>query len=73
LGEHKCEWKGVGTNSNEWGEFEHFKRRNGIANLTQDVELGPGWSQFEFVYCCRAAAARKKFHLIFSILSDSCA
>jgi hypothetical protein len=35
-------------------------RRNKIANLAQDAELGTGWSFFELIHPCRVAGANKK-------------
>ena len=40
--------------------FWQKKRRNIIANLAQDGELGMGWSYFDLVHPCRVAGANKK-------------
>jgi hypothetical protein len=40
--------------------FGNLMRRNEIANLAQDVELGPGWGSFELIHPCRVAGANKK-------------
>jgi hypothetical protein len=40
--------------------LRHQKRRNVIANLAQDGELGTGWSYFVLIHPCRVAGATKK-------------
>jgi hypothetical protein len=52
--------------ANGTGDFGYFVRRNVIAVLAQDVELGPGWNLFELIHPCRVAGANKKFQPPFS-------
>ena len=40
--------------------LRHQERRNVIANLAQDGELGTGWSYFELIHPCRVAGANKR-------------
>src|SRR5208283_4347149 len=48
----------LGTSSPR--NLRHQKRRNIIANLAQDGELGTGWSYFVLIHPCRVAGANKK-------------
>jgi hypothetical protein len=41
-------------------DLGHLVRRNKIANLAQNAELGTGWGYFELIHPCRVAGANKK-------------
>jgi hypothetical protein len=43
--------------------LQHQERRNVIANLAQDGELGTSWSYFELIHACRVAGANKRLQL----------